>query len=266
MLNNVYVRLWLVLGHGSSVVRSQVWQPGGHVFESHWRRFGTLAILFTHVAQVSRGASDRYPKRMGNPRRLFKIAYMCVGPVGCVCLCACVQRWILTWCVQTHPLPLRRYSMIAMVVEVRTPVVHCEVAQAFEWPISGSRRSSVHRISLELRKHTRVHILLSCYCCCHLVYSHLLRKKTVFPKLVCSELIADMVCMKKQVGILEQSGKNFSLRNFGNSVYPALPVSFGWDTKSRWSFLSGVYARESKRSHQSALECVHNCRGLHHPL
>ena len=51
-------------------------------------------------------------------------------------------------------------------------------------------------------------------------------------------------------------GKNVSLRNFGNSVYPSLPVSFGWDTKSHLSLLSGVYARESKRSHQSALECV----------
>ena len=47
-----------------------------------------------------------------------------------------------------------------------------------------------------------------------------------------------------------------SLQNFGNSVYPALPVSFGGDTKSRRSLLSGVYARGSKRSHQSALECV----------
>ena len=57
-----------------------------------------------------------------------------------------------------------------------------------------------------------------------------------------------------------------SLRNFGNSVYPALPVSFGGDTKSRRSLLSGVYARGSKRSHQSALECVTtNCRGLHAP-
>ena len=46
------------------------------------------------------------------------------------------------------------------------------------------------------------------------------------------------------------------VRNFGNSVNPPLPVSFGWDTKSRWSLLSGVYARGSKRSHQSALECV----------
>ena len=37
---------------------------------------------------------------------------------------------------------------------------------------------------------------------------------------------------------------------------PRLPVSFGRDSKSRWSLLSGVYARGSKRSHQSALECV----------
>ena len=52
------------------------------------------------------------------------------------------------------------------------------------------------------------------------------------------------------------TAENFSLRNFGNSVYPALPVSFGGDTKSRRSLLSGVCARGSKRSHQSALECV----------
>ena len=40
-----------------------------------------------------------------------------------------------------------------------------------------------------------------------------------------------------------------SLRNFGNSVYPALPVSFGGDTKSRRFLLSGVYVRGSKISH-----------------
>ena len=45
-----------------------------------------------------------------------------------------------------------------------------------------------------------------------------------------------------------------SFRNFGNSVYPTLPVSFGGDTKSRRFFLSGVYAGGSKKSHQSALE------------
>ena len=46
----------------------------------------------------------------------------------------------------------------------------------------------------------------------------------------------------------------YSLQNFGNCVYPTLPVSFGGDTKSRRSLLSGVCARGSKRSHQSALE------------
>ena len=43
-----------------------------------------------------------------------------------------------------------------------------------------------------------------------------------------------------------------SLRNFDNSVYPALPVSFKGDTKSCRPLLCGVYARGSKRSHQSA--------------
>ena len=47
-----------------------------------------------------------------------------------------------------------------------------------------------------------------------------------------------------------------SLRNFGNSVYPALPVYFRGDTKSLRSLLSGVYVRGSKISHHSALECV----------
>ena len=45
-----------------------------------------------------------------------------------------------------------------------------------------------------------------------------------------------------------------SLRNFGNSVYPALPLSFVGDTKSRRPLLSCVYARVSKISHQSALK------------
>ena len=46
---------------------------------------------------------------------------------------------------------------------------------------------------------------------------------------------------------------NFASEVF-NSVYPALPVSFGGDTKHRQSLLSGVYARGSKRAQQSALE------------
>ena len=45
-----------------------------------------------------------------------------------------------------------------------------------------------------------------------------------------------------------------SLRNFGNSVYPAFSLSFGGDTKSRLFLISGVYARGSKISHHSALE------------
>ena len=47
------------------------------------------------------------------------------------------------------------------------------------------------------------------------------------------------------------------LHNFGNSVYPTLPVSFGEDTKCRRSLLSGGYAGESKRSHRSG-KCVCN--------
>ena len=47
-----------------------------------------------------------------------------------------------------------------------------------------------------------------------------------------------------------------SLRNVGNSVYPALPVYFGGDTKSCRSLLPGVDARGSRPeiSQQSALE------------
>ena len=43
--------------------------------------------------------------------------------------------------------------------------------------------------------------------------------------------------------------------NFGNFIYPTLPVSFGRDTKIRWSLLSGVYARGSQLSHKGG-ECV----------
>ena len=35
-------------------------------------------------------------------------------------------------------------------------------------------------------------------------------------------------------------------RSLGNFVHLTLPVSFGRDSKSRWSLLSGVYARGSK--------------------
>ena len=53
-----------------------------------------------------------------------------------------------------------------------------------------------------------------------------------------------------------------SLRNFDNSVYPALPVSFGRDTKSCRSLLSGVYVMGSKISHTGG-KCG-TCGGLHH--
>ena len=50
-------------------------------------------------------------------------------------------------------------------------------------------------------------------------------------------------------------------RNLGNYVhFNNLTVSFGRDTKSRWSLLSGVYARGNKRSH-TAGKCV-TCSGL----
>ena len=50
---------------------------------------------------------------------------------------------------------------------------------------------------------------------------------------------------------LSPTAENFSLRKFGNSVYPALPVSFGGDSKSRRSLPYGVYARGSKRLHRN---------------
>ena len=61
-------------------------------------------------------------------------------------------------------------------------------------------------------------------------------------------------CIGDRVVLGSNPAAATSLRNFGNSVYPALPVSFGGDTKSRRSLLSGVYAKGSNISHQSALE------------
>ena len=49
-------------------------------------------------------------------------------------------------------------------------------------------------------------------------------------------------------------------QNLGKFVHPTLLVSFGRDTKSRWSLLPGVYARGSKRSHTGG-KCV-TCCGL----
>ena len=54
------------------------------------------------------------------------------------------------------------------------------------------------------------------------------------------------------------------LGNFGNFLYPTLPVFFGGDTKSCWSLLFDVYAMGSKRSlkYPTRCKCV-TCRGLH---
>ena len=51
-----------------------------------------------------------------------------------------------------------------------------------------------------------------------------------------------------------------SIPSLGNFVHLTLPVCFGRDTKSRWSLLSGVYARGSKISHTGG-KCV-TCSGL----
>ena len=49
-------------------------------------------------------------------------------------------------------------------------------------------------------------------------------------------------------------------RNLGNFIHLTLPVSFRRDTKSRWSLLSGVYARGNERSHTRG-KCV-TCSAL----
>ena len=52
---------------------------------------------------------------------------------------------------------------------------------------------------------------------------------------------------QEHVGILKATN---AFRSLGNFIHPALPVSSGRDSKScwRWSVLSGVYARGSKRT------------------
>ena len=46
------------------------------------------------------------------------------------------------------------------------------------------------------------------------------------------------------------------LRNFGNSIYPTLPLSFGGDTKSHRSLLSGDYATILKLNHSEETPLV----------
>ena len=50
------------------------------------------------------------------------------------------------------------------------------------------------------------------------------------------------------------------LGNFGNFLHPTLPVSFGGDTKSCWSVLSGVYASGSNvYTDSDQKECKGKC-------
>ena len=53
--------------------------------------------------------------------------------------------------------------------------------------------------------------------------------------------------------------------SYGNSVYPALPGSFGGDTKSRRSLLYGVYMPGEVKYPTSLHWTFVTCRGLHHP-
>ena len=55
-------------------------------------------------------------------------------------------------------------------------------------------------------------------------------------------------------------GDSGSIPPIAVSFTPHLPVSFRRDTKSRWSLLSGVYARGSERSNSGG-KCV-TCSGL----
>ena len=56
-------------------------------------------------------------------------------------------------------------------------------------------------------------------------------------------------------------GRIITCKNLALYIRDCISVSFGWDTKGRWSLLSGVYARGSKRSHTGG-KCV-TCHGLH---
>ena len=51
-------------------------------------------------------------------------------------------------------------------------------------------------------------------------------------------------------------------RSWDNFVYPTVPVSFGRDSKSRWSLLSGAYARGSKSPHTGKWKIKNTCCGL----
>ena len=56
---------------------------------------------------------------------------------------------------------------------------------------------------------------------------------------------------------------HYRCKNLALNIRDCLSLSFGGDTKNRRSLLSGIYARGSKRSHQSALEMC-NLSGTPH--
>ena len=56
-----------------------------------------------------------------------------------------------------------------------------------------------------------------------------------------------------------------SLRNFDNSIYPALPVSFGGDTKAVGPVYLVSMPREVKYPTSLHYKCV-TCRELHHSV
>ena len=63
-------------------------------------------------------------------------------------------------------------------------------------------------------------------------------------------MFASMVSSGGRAVVNRGDGGSITIsQNVGNFVHLTLPVSFGRNTKSRWSLLSGVYARGSKRSH-----------------
>ena len=54
------------------------------------------------------------------------------------------------------------------------------------------------------------------------------------------------------------------LRNFGISIYPTLPVSFGRDTKSNCPFNLVVVPRETNNPTQGVNVGLHNCEINHY--
>ena len=72
-----------------------------------------------------------------------------------------------------------------------------------------------------------------------------------------SAVVSTSACHAGGRGSLPGSGTLLGVKTWLSTLeiqWLCISVSFGWDTKSRWSLLSGVYARGSKRSHQTALE------------